>query len=155
MIIAADSGQYLPFGATAKRFVECSVIFASNRSWEALREMMHLDEHARLGATIVSIADLRRREEDLIAQAAAIFASFARSCTSWQPPSGFTPEAWALIKACQWRGNSRTLIRVIETAAVDNALKRGGELIPAESVAEAISLWEPAEHPSAKLYASY
>jgi transcriptional regulator with AAA-type ATPase domain len=152
---ALDSGQYLPFGATAKRRVECSVIFASNRSWDALREMMHLDEHARLGATIVSISDLRKREEDLIAQAAAILASFAKNCTTWQAPTGFTPEAWKLIQSCPWRGNSRTLIRVVETAAVSNALKRGGTLIPVDPVAEAISLWEPAEHPSAKLYASY
>ncbi len=61
-----DSCQFLPFGGTKKRALECAVIFASNRSWETLRDMMNLDEHARLGATLVKIPDLIKRREDFI-----------------------------------------------------------------------------------------
>lgn len=153
---ALDSGQYLPFGATAKRLVECSVIFASNRSWETLRSMIHLDEHARLGAMIVKIPDLRKREEDLVAVLAVLLSNFAKQCTTWKAPAGISRGAWAQIKACPWRGNTRTLMRVIETASVTYGMGRpDSSVIEDEHIKEGISLWEPEEHPDANLYTSY
>lgn len=151
-----DSGQYLPFGATKKRALECAVIFASNRSWEALRDMMQMDEHARLGATIVSLTDLAVREEDLIAVLATTLAWFRKQCTTWTAPSGLTAEAWRTLRACPWRGNLRTLIRVAETAFVSLCLEqRGGSpLIDAPHVARGIALWEPETHASHAVYTS-
>lgn len=153
---ALDSGQYLPYGATAKRLVECAVIFASNRSWETLRSMIHLDEHARLGAMIVKIPDLRKREEDLVAVLAVLLANFSKQCTTWKSPSGISSGAWKQILACPWRGNTRTLIRVTETAAVSYATSRcPSPVIEEEQFREGIQLWEPEEHPDADLYTSY
>lgn len=151
-----DSGQFLPFGATKKRALECAVIFASNRSWETLRDMMQLDEHARLGATIVSLTDLSVREEDLIAVLATTLARFAKQCTTWSAPAGLTHEAWTAIRACRWRGNLRTLIRVAETAFVDLCLERRepGLLIDAPQIAKGIALWEPESHASHSVYTS-
>jgi len=151
-----DSGQYLPFGATKKRNLECAVIFASNRSWEALRDLMNLDEHARLGATIVKITDLASREEDMIAVVATALARFSRQCTSWKAATGLSPEAWQAYKDCKWHGNTRTLIRVTEAASIAHALRKNpSELINVEEVQEAMRLWEPTEHESLKVYTSY
>ncbi len=151
-----DSGQYLQYGATKKRNLESAVIFASNRSWETLRRNIQLDEYARLGTTIIELSDLRHRQEDLIGVFAASLAKFAASCTTWNPPAGLTPEAWKMILDCPWRGNVRTLMRVAESAAIDFSLeKSGARLIDVRHIANAIALWEPADHPSAQVYATY
>lgn len=151
-----DSGQFLPFGATKKRSLECAVIFASNRSWEALRNLMNLDEHARLGATIVQITDIAVREEDMIAVLATTLAKFSRQCTTWSAPAGLTPAAWAAYRECRWHGNTRTVIRVTEAASVAYSINRlGGGLIDAPQVHEAMALWEPTEHESLKVYTSF
>ncbi len=151
-----DSGQYLPYGATKKRALECAVIFASNRSWEALREMMNMDEHARLGATIIKLVDLAAREEDLIAVLATAIDSFSRKCTTWKPPEGITTEAWKKYKQCRWKGNTRTLIRVTETACVSFATAGSpGGLIDEEFVQEGIELWEPETHSRDGMYVSF
>ena len=151
-----DSGQYLQFGATKKRTLECAVIFASNRSWDSLRGQIHLDEYARLGTTIINLSDLRYRQEDLIAVFAATLAKFARGCTTWTAPKGIAPEAWKIILSCPWKGNVRTLIRVVESAAIAFAAeKNAGELIEPRHVTESLALWEPEEHPTADIYAAY
>lgn len=151
-----DSGQYLQFGATKKRTLECAVIFASNRSWDTLRNQMHLDEYARLGTTIVSINDLCKRSEDLIAVLATALSKFACDCTSWTPPKGIAPEAWQMILSCPWKGNLRTLIRVAESSAIAFAMDKTADgLIEKRHVLEALSLWEPQEHDSLKLYGSF
>lgn len=150
-----DSNQYFPYGATAKRMLECAVIFASNRSWESLRNQINLDEHARLGATLVEIEDLNRRREDLIAVLAAMFAKFSKQCTTWTAPRGLTEEAWEKILACPWRGNLRTLMRVFETAAVHAAaVRRSSELLDSDEIEYGIELWEPEEHHSHAIYTS-
>ena len=151
-----DSGQYLPYGATKKRMLQCAVIMASNRSWEALRNQMHLDEYARLGTTVAHIQDLSVRREDLIAVLSTSLAGFAEKCTTWTPPEGLTPEAWDAVAGCPWRGNLRTLIRVTEAASISHARKnKNSQLIPAQDIQEALSLWEPEAHPSSEMYASY
>ena len=151
-----DSGQYLPFGATKKRALEAAVIFASNRSWEALRDMMHLDEHARLGATIISLTDLSVREEDMIAVLATTLARFAKQCTTWKAPIGISSDAWAALRACAWRGNTRSFIRVIEASAIAHAsAASSSDVIPAHYIQEALTLWEPAEHHSMEMYTSF
>lgn len=152
---ALDNGQYMPFGATTKRPVECAVIFASNRSWEHLRSNIALDEHARLGATLLGLSDLAKRREDLIAVLATTLAKMSTQCTTWTPPYGLTDEAWGVIRACPWRGNMRTLIRVMETAFVSCITKGDGtQLIDAEFIREGIDLWEPEEHHSHNIYTS-
>lgn len=151
-----DSGQYLPYGATAKRSLDCAVIFASNRSWEALREMIHLDEHARLGATLITIPDLVKRPEDMIAVIATTLSKFAGQCRSWSPPKGLTSNAWKALQGCEWRGNIRTLMRVLETACTSHSIQRGGPLIDLPFIAEGLNLWEPeAAHPDEGLYVSF
>ncbi len=151
-----DSGQYLPFGATKKRALEAAVIFASNRSWEALRDMMHLDEHARLGATIISLTDLSVREEDMIAVLATTLARFGKQCTTWKPPVGVSGNAWRALRSCPWRGNTRSFIRVIEASAIANASADStSEIIPANYIEEALTLWEPTEHHSMEMYTSF
>ncbi len=151
-----DSGQYLPFGATAKRALECAVIFASNRSWESLREMIHLDEHARLGATLIKIPDLVRRKEDLIAVLTTTLSKFKTQCTSWHPPLGLSAEAWEAVENCQWRGNVRTLMRVLETACVSFATEKSGEkVLGKKHIEEGLNLWEPSDHADLAMFVSY
>ncbi|MDT0634737.1 sigma 54-interacting transcriptional regulator [Spectribacter hydrogenooxidans] len=148
---ALDSGQYLPYGASAKQPLRCAVVFASNRTWETLISQVNLDEHARLGAVILHLADLSVRQEDLIAVLAATLAGMASKATSWQPPAGLSDDAWALIRDCPWRGNTRALMRVAETAFVSAASLRM-PLIEREQVSRAMDLWEPAEHASHAIY---
>lgn len=152
-----ESGQFMPFGATAKRLLECAVIFASNRSWETLRGAMHIDEHARLGATVVGIPDLVKREEDRLAVLAATLAGFESRCTTWKPPAGISAEGWRLIDSCPWKGNTRTLIRVAETACVKYAsIRPESPLLGADEIAEALSFWEPPDaHMDDNLYTHY
>lgn len=153
---ALDSGQYLPFGATKKRLLECAVIFASNRSWEQLRSEINLDEHARLGATIVPVHDLVIRREDMIASIAVALAKFKAKCRTWAPPAGLTEEAWHMLRNCSWRGNVRTLFRTMDTALVAHSLRaEGGALLDGWDVQEGLTLWEPEDHHSHKLYTSY
>ena len=151
-----DSGQFLPYGATVKRSLECAVIFASNRSWETLRSMIQLDEHARLGATLLTLSDLSVRREDMLAVIATSLAKFKKQYTTWRAAEGLTPAAWEAIKACPWRGNTRTLIRVLETASVSFCLDNTGDnLLDAKHIQEGIDLWEPADHESLKVYVSH
>lgn len=150
---ALDSGQYLPYGASAKRPLDCAIVFASNRTWESLLNQVNLDEHARLGATIVRLADLSARQEDLIAVLADTLARMAEKSVTWSVPAGLTNEAWQLIKQSSWTGNNRSLMRVIETAFVDCAM-RGGSMIEHQHVQHGLSLWEPRDHASRALYTS-
>lgn len=151
LIEALDSGQYLPFGASAKRPLDCGVVFASNRTWEQLVQQVNLDEHARLAAVILNLADLAARPEDLIAVAADTLARMAAKSTSWQAPTGCTPEAWRLIRDAPWHGNTRALMRVLETAFVNTAIQ-GQALIQAATITHALLLWDPKEHASQTLY---
>lgn len=116
--------------------------------------MVHLDEHARLGAMLITIPDLAKREEDLSSVLAVTLYNFSKDCKTWKPPTGLTKEAWDLIASCVWRGNTRTLIRVIETAAVKHGTRRKGELLGADEIREGLDLWEPEEHPDIGMYVS-
>lgn len=150
---ALDSRQYLPYGASSKRPLDCAVIFASNRTWESLLHQVNLDEHARLGATIVHLADLAARPEDMIAVLADTLAKMARQTTTWTAPDGITDEAWQLIRQAPWHGNTRALMRVVETAFVDCAME-GALLIEGRHIEHGLSLWEPEGHASQALYTS-
>lgn len=150
---ALDNGQYLPYGASVKRPLNCAVAFASNRSWEHLRNTINLDEHARLGATPLYVPDLTKRPEDMIAVTAASLAQFAQRCTTWNPVRGLTDEAWNTVLTSQWKGNVRTLTRVLETAAIACA-SSGGTLLEAEHIRNGLELWEPEDHPSQDIYTS-
>ncbi len=156
-----ENNQYLPYGATAKRAVDCAVLFASNRSWQTLRSLIHLDEHARLGATVAKITDLAARPEDMIAVMSATLAGFQKRFTTWKAPLGLTAEAWELIRQCPWRGHTRTLMRVTESAVLSfvksaNSDKSANDLIDATHLQEALQLWEPNDaHKDDGLYTSF
>jgi len=148
---ALDSAQYLPYGATAKRPLDCAIVFASNRNWETLIASLNLDEHARLGAIILHLPDLAIRREDMIAVLAVTLNKMARQCVTWTAPAGLTDEAWEAVKDCAWHGNTRALIRVVETSFVDCA-SHDVEMIGHDPVKRAMHLWEPAEHASHSIY---
>lgn len=150
---ALDSGQYLPYGASAKQPLNCAVVFASNRNWETLIGSINIDEHARLGAMIMHLADLSVRQEDLIAVLAATLHRMSKQSVTWTPPSGISDEAWQAMQACPWHGNTRALMRVTETAYVDCA-SHGGSAISGEQVHKAMALWEPSDHASHAIYTS-
>jgi hypothetical protein len=151
-----ENSQFLPFGATSKRPVECAVLFASNRSWETLRGLMHIDEHARLGATIIEISDLKYRREDLIGVLAVTLAKMAGKFKTWKAPKGLSKEALEMVYSCNWRGNVRSLMRVIESAVVAFASTHSsGDEIGVEHIRPALELWEPADSKDAVDYASF
>nr|WP_281272985.1 sigma 54-interacting transcriptional regulator [Salinisphaera halophila] len=104
---ALDSNQYLPYGASAKRPLDCAVVFASNRSWDTLIASVNMDEHARLGAMILHLPDLAVRREDLIAVLATTLDGMRRRATTWAAPAGLSQAAWQAIGDCPWRGNTR------------------------------------------------
>jgi transcriptional regulator with AAA-type ATPase domain len=151
---ALDNGQYLPFGASAKQQLECALLYASNRSWEHLQNALNLDEFTRMGAAVLQVPALNRREEDMIAVAATTLAQLAGRCRTWTAPMGLSPEAWTLIRDCAWHGNVRGLIRVLESAFVDTTTLRGGDLVQAEEVEQGIARWEPKTHHSHQIYES-
>lgn len=151
---ALDNGQYLPFGASAKQPVHCAIIFASNRSWETLQNGVNLDEFTRLGAAILEVPELHKREEDMIAVVASMLARLGDKCTSWNAPVGLSEGAWEAVRECRWHGNVRALIRVLEAAFVDTTTGPAGHLIQAEEIVHGITLWEPKTHHSHKIYAA-
>ena len=148
---ALDSGQYLPYGASAKRPLECALVFASNRNWETLISAVNMDEHARLAAQVLHLPDLAVRREDLVAVLAVTLDNMRRRATTWQAPAGLTHAAWQAVCNCPWRGNTRALIRVIETAFVTAATRRA-PLIERDAIDDALALWEPETHASHGLY---
>lgn len=150
---ALDSGQYLPYGASAKQPLKCAVVFASNRNWETLIGSINIDEHARLGAMIMHLADLSVRQEDLIAVLAVTLHRMRQQSVTWTPPNGISDDAWQLMQDCAWHGNTRALMRVTETSYVDCAT-HGGQVISADQVRRAMTLWEPSEHASHAIYTS-
>lgn len=150
---ALDANQYLPYGASAKRPLECAMVFASNRSWETLIASLNMDERTRLGAMILHLPDLAVRREDLIAVLATTLDGMRRRATTWVAPAGLSQAAWQAIGDCPWRGNTRALIRVIETAFVTAASRRA-PLIERDAVDEAMAIWEPETHASHALYTS-
>ncbi|MDN5873699.1 MAG: sigma 54-interacting transcriptional regulator [Sinobacteraceae bacterium] len=151
---ALDSGQYMPYGASAKRQVECAILFATNRSWEHLRNSVNIDEFTRLGASVLQVPELTKREEDMIAVIAMTLARLAEGCKTWTKPRGISPEAWKLIRECRWHGNVRSVVRVLESAFVDTASRGDESLLQAVDVEHGIELWEPKEHHSYQIYAT-
>lgn len=151
---ALDNGQYLPYGASAKQQIQCAILFATNRSWEHLQNTVNLDEFTRLGAAILEVPELYRREEDMIAVVATTLARLGGKCSSWTPPAGISDPAWKAIRECRWHGNVRSLVRVLEAAFVDTASVGGGSLIDAEAIEHGIALWEPKTHHGHQIYAA-
>ena len=151
---ALDNGQYLPFGASAKQQLDCALLFATNRSWEHLQNAVNLDEFTRMGAAILQVPELSKREEDMIAVVATTLARLGAKCTTWTPPSGLTRDAWQRIRDCRWHGNIRGLIRVLESAFVDTTTGSGSSLIQAHEVEKGIERWEPKSHHSHQIYAT-
>jgi len=151
---ALDSSQYLPYGATTKRQLDCAVLFATNRSWTYLQNAVNLDEFTRMGAAVLQMAELNEREEDMIAIVASMLAKLGAKCTTWSAAQGLSAEAWELVRHCRWNGNVRGLIRVLEAAFVDTATGGGGRLIEAREIEAGIALWEPKTHHSYPLYAA-
>lgn len=151
---ALDNGQYLPFGSSTKRQLDCALLFASNRTWPQLQAAVNIDEFTRLGAAVLEVPELRRREEDMIAVIASTLAKMGESCTTWTAPAGIDEAGWKRIRECRWHGNVRALVRVIEAAFVEAAASSASVLIPAAAIENGISLWEPATHHSHRLYAA-
>lgn len=151
---ALDSGQYMPYGASAKRQVECAILFATNRSWEHLRNSVNIDEFTRLGASVLEVPELTKREEDMIAVIAMTLARLAEGCKSWTAPEGVSADAWQMIRECRWHGNVRSVVRVLESAFVDTALRGEENLLQAVDIEHGIELWEPKEHHSYQIYAT-
>ena len=150
---ALDSGQYLPYGASAKQQLECAIVYATNRSWNHLQNSVNLDQFTRLGASTLFVPELSKREEDMIAVTATALAKLASRCTNWVAPTGLSSEAWAVIRDCRWHGNIRGLVRVLESAFVDTATLRSGDtLIRSTEVEQGIVLWEPKTHHSHQIY---
>ena len=105
---------------------------------------MHLDEYARLGTSIVHLAQLRERREDLIAVFATALSRFAGNCRSWTTPQGVTDGGWRALMECPWRGNVRTLLRVVESSSIAFAIDPGhANVIEEQHVRDALALWEP------------
>lgn len=151
---ALDSGQYLPFGASAKQQLDCALLFATNRSWEHLQNAVNLDEFTRMGASILQVPELSKREEDMIAVVATALARLGAKCTTWTAPTGLSRDAWARIRDCRWHGNIRGLIRVLESAFVDTTTGSGSSLIQAHEVEMGIERWEPKSHHSHQIYST-
>lgn len=151
---ALDNGQYLPFGASAKQQLDCALLFATNRSWEHLQNSVNLDEFTRMGAAILQVPELSKREEDMIAVVSTTLARLGAKCTTWTAPTGLTREAWQRIRDCRWHGNIRGLIRVLESAFVDTTTGSGASLIQAHEVEQGIERWEPKTHHSHQIYST-
>lgn len=152
---ALDNGQYLPLGASAKQPLDCALLFATNRSWETLRNSVNIDEFTRLGAATLSVPELHKREEDMIAVVAATLCRLGTRCTTWQPAQGLTEGAWQVVRECRWHGNVRALNRVLEAAFVDAAVRGDGSaLLDIQDIRAGIALWEPPDHHSHAIYAS-
>ncbi|WP_281783875.1 sigma 54-interacting transcriptional regulator [Sinimarinibacterium flocculans] len=151
---ALDNGQYMPFGASAKQPLDCALLFATNRTWASLQASVNIDEFTRLGAAVLEVPELQKREEDLIAVIATTLARLGGSCTTWTAPEGIDDAAWRRIRECRWHGNVRALVRVIEAAFVETAADGASPLIPATAIDDGIALWEPAQHHSHRLYAA-
>ncbi|MGB0211872.1 sigma 54-interacting transcriptional regulator [Algiphilus sp.] len=154
---ALDNGQYMPYGAAAKRPMRCALLFATNRSWEHLQQSVNIDEFTRLGAATLRVPELTHREEDMIAVTATMLAKLGAPCTSWEAPAGLDREAWELIRNCRWHGNIRALVRVLEAAFVDTATGAVGDrrdVIEADAINRGIGLWEPTEHHSHAIYSA-
>lgn len=151
---ALDSGQYLPYGASAKQQLECAVLYATNRSWNHLQNSVNLDQFTRLGASTLQVPELSRREEEMIAVIATTLAKLSARCSNWVAPTGLSNEAWTIVRECRWHGNIRGLVRVLESAFVDTATLRAGDtLIHAPEIQQGILLWEPKSHHSHQIYA--
>lgn len=151
---ALDNGQYMPFGASAKQPLDCALLFATNRTWAHLQASVNIDEFTRLGAAVLEVPELHKREEDLIAVTATTLARLGENCTTWTAPDGIDDTAWSAIRECRWHGNVRALVRVLEAAFVETAADGATTLIPATAIQDGIALWEPAQHHSHKLYAA-
>jgi DNA-binding NtrC family response regulator len=117
---------------------------------------MHIDEHARLGATIIEISDLKFRREDLVAVAAVTLARMAGKFKTWKAPTGFSNDAWDLILKCNWRGNVRSLMRVVESAIVGFASTGDKRMeLQVEHIRPVLELWEPEDSKDSVDYATF
>ncbi|MBV8062526.1 MAG: sigma 54-interacting transcriptional regulator [Nevskia sp.] len=149
-----DNNQYMPYGASAKRQMECALLYATNRSWQHLQSGVNLDEFTRMGAARLEVPELNRREEDMIAVVASTLARLAAPCKEWKAPAGLSLESWKTMRECRWHGNIRGVIRVLEAAFVDTASLTGDTLIQLPEIERGIEMWEPKTHHSHQIYAA-
>ncbi|MES1938780.1 signal-transduction regulatory protein [Salinisphaera sp. T5B8] len=139
---ALDSGEYLPHGAAAKQPLDCALVFAATPAAARPLPAMPAELPARLAAQPVYLPSLRARGEDLIAIVAATLDTMRTRSTTWQAPAGLSHAAWQALCNCPWRGNARSLERVMETAFISAATART-PLIERDAIDSALALWEP------------
>jgi NtrC-family two-component system response regulator AlgB len=110
--------EYERVGEPKTRCANVRVIAATNRDLEkAVQERRFREDlFYRLNVIPIRMPPLRERLSDLPGIAENILNFFARQCG--KRVNGFSPEAWAALRAYSWPGNLRELRNVIERAVI-------------------------------------
>ena len=117
--------SYERVGDTKTRAADVRVIAATNRDLTLAVKAgtFREDLFYRLNVISVTMPPLRERPADLARLAQSFLQFFAED--SGRAVQGFSPEAWAAIRAHAWPGNLRELRNAIERAVI---LARGEQL---------------------------
>lgn len=124
-----EDGRFRRLGSTDEREVDVRLVCATNRDLEEqvaagdFRE----DLYYRINTFTIDIPPLKERADDVPLLANHYLALSAER--SGRPLEGISPEAMALLRAHEWKGNVRELEHVIERAAI---LADGPQILPAD-----------------------
>jgi Nif-specific regulatory protein len=105
-------------GGSTRVQVDVRVVAATNRDLETAVKAgdFRRDLYFRLKVVEIVVPPLRRRPEDIELLATHFLGRFASE--TGRKIKGFTREAMAAMRACQWPGNIRELRNVVERAVV-------------------------------------
>lgn len=105
-------------GGSTRVQVDVRVVAATNRDLEAAVKAgeFRRDLYFRLKVVEIVVPPLRHRPEDVELLATHFLSRFAAE--TGRRLKGFSPDALAALRACQWPGNIRELRNVIERAVV-------------------------------------
>jgi len=128
-----EDGEIIRVGSNESRRVDVRLISASNRDLAGLVEKgaFREDLFFRLKVVRIVLPPLRQRREDIPLLIEHYLPRLAEE--HGKPVTAITPDAQAVLSACDWPGNVRELINTLETMVV---LAQGETLdvddIPAE-----------------------
>jgi transcriptional regulator with PAS, ATPase and Fis domain len=118
LLRAIQEKKVRPVGATQETAVDVRLIASSNRNpvQAIAAAQLRPDLYYRLQASVMEIAPLRQRLDDLPLLIDHFIALFSEKLRPRTPIRGVTNEVLAAMRAYEWPGNVRELSNMIESA---------------------------------------
>ena len=145
-----ESGEVVRLGSNEARRVDVRFVSATNRDLESMIEAgaFRGDLYFRIKGTMVHLPALRERREDIPRIVRHAVARFASENAPDQPVPEISDAAMLRLTSCDWPGNVRQLLNVVQNMvvmALGSASGEGTMTIGVEHVPEEVRQGEQAD----------